>query len=83
MRIMLVKILGFTKSLKFLCDHSVKETLSQFLLVYICIIYYLKMQCRYESSTYAPNGIQSSYAYDVDGQRVQVARIDPAYKSFY
>ena len=28
MRIMLVKILGFTKSLKFLCDHSVKETLS-------------------------------------------------------
>ena len=37
---------------------------------------------RYEATNRDSYGIQSSYAYDVDGQKVQVARIDPV-KNYY
>ncbi|XP_065559829.1 adhesive plaque matrix protein-like [Artemia franciscana] len=38
---------------------------------------------RYESTSRGPNAIDSSYAYKVDGQEVQVARQDPHYSKGY
>ncbi|XP_065559831.1 uncharacterized protein LOC136026923 [Artemia franciscana] len=37
---------------------------------------------RYESSTRGPNGVESAYAYQVDGQTVQVARRDQYHKGY-
>nr|CAH0113097.1 unnamed protein product [Daphnia galeata] len=38
---------------------------------------------RYENQVRDNSGIQTSYAYDVDGQKVQVARLDPVYYNKY
>ncbi|KAI9560260.1 hypothetical protein GHT06_014274 [Daphnia sinensis] len=37
---------------------------------------------RYENQVRESSGIETSYAYDVEGQKVQVARIDPYYKKY-
>ena len=38
---------------------------------------------RYENQVRDNSGIQTSYAYDVEGQKVQVARLDPVYYKKY
>ncbi|EFX87824.1 hypothetical protein DAPPUDRAFT_311888 [Daphnia pulex] len=38
---------------------------------------------RYEDQVRDNSGIQTSYAYDVEGQKVQVARLDPVYYKKY
>lgn len=38
---------------------------------------HLFLLSRYEATNRDSYGVQTSYAYDVDGQKVQVARIDP------
>ncbi len=48
---------------------------------FIEIIWYY--YCRYENQVRDNSGIQTSYAYDVDGQKVQVARLDPVYYNKY
>lgn len=37
---------------------------------------------RYENQLRESSGIETSYAYDVEGQKVQVSRIDPYYKKY-
>lgn len=44
-----------------------------------CIIIF----SRYEDQVRDNSGIQTSYAYDVEGQKVQVARLDPVYYNKY
>lgn len=44
-----------------------------------CIIIF----SRYEDQNRDNSGIQTSYAYDVEGQKVQVARLDPVYYNKY
>ena len=52
---------------------------SLFFFIEIVEYYY----CRYENQVRDNSGIQTSYAYDVDGQKVQVARLDPVYYNKY